>query len=189
MVDINLIPREYIERKKGVKGFFSKTTFIVLGLFILSLLFYGGLSLYVKTLNRNLEAINQEILLLEQKRDLSTEKSMIDLNERINLLKGLFKNHFYWSKFLDKVEELTIPEAQFMDVTFNIDSDKINFEISGRTTTYTNLARQIASFQDELLVAKVRVGDITLDEKEGLKFSLSIDFSKKTILEEFGNND
>jgi len=189
MADINLIPREYIERKKGIGAYFSKTTIIIFALVVLGSLFYGGTVFYLKNLDKNMEVISQEILDLENKRDPDTEKIMIDLNERINILKDLLKNHFYWSQALGKIEESTIPEVYISDAGFNIEFEKVNINISGNTTTYTNLARQILSYQEEPLVEKVKVSGISLDEKAGIKFDLAIIFSKNLILEEAEKND
>jgi Tfp pilus assembly protein PilN len=189
MVDINLIPREYRERKLGIKAIISKTTIIALAVLILSLFFYGGLLFYKKNLVNNLEVINQEILELEQKRNPKTEKAMVDLDKRINVLKKLFENHLYWSNLFEEIEKLIIPEAYFMGAEIKLSGDALKFNSSGGTTSYTNLARQILSFQEEPLISSVKVSDIALDEKMGIKFSVSVNFFKKILLENSDNND
>jgi len=189
MVDINLIPREYRERKLGIKAIFSKMTIIALAVLILSLLFYGGLLFYKKNLNKNLEAINQEIFELEQKRDPKTEKAMVDLDKRINILKILFENHIYWSNLFEKLQELTITQAFFTGAQVELAENVAKFSADGGTSTYTNLARQIVAFQEDSSVSSVRVGGITLDEKLGIKFSITVEFLKKTLLKDSESND
>ena len=95
MVDINLIPREYRERKERFKTIFSKTGGVILGLVILSLLFYGGLFLYQSNLKKNLKSIENEIIVMDSERNTELEKNIIDTDKRINLLKNLFQNHLY----------------------------------------------------------------------------------------------
>lgn len=184
MADINLIPKEYIERKKGAKALFSKINIIIFGLIILSLLFYGGLLLYQRNLDKNLEIINEEIINLETKRDISTEEAMVELDKKITTLKTLFEEHLYWSDLLEKIEELVIPEAYFFDASVDILEGIVTFGVSGGTTSYTNLARQILSFQESPYVNKVQVFNISLDEKLGIKFGLKVNFSNKILLGE-----
>jgi len=187
MVDINLIPREYRERKEKFKTIFSKTGGAILALVILSLLFYGGLFLYQSKLKKNLESIRSEIDTLNNKRDVKIEKEIVDTDKRISLLKDLFQNHFYWSDLFKKIEELTIPEAYFSTAKFSFSLRKIEANLGGETTTYTNLARQIINFQEEPLVERVQVSGISLDEKGRVKFNLSIIISKDILLRK--NND
>ena len=187
MVDINLIPREYRERKERFKTIFSKTGGAILSLVILSLLFYGGLFLYQSKLKKNLEGIRSEIDTLNNKRDAKIEKEIVDTDKRISLLKGLFQNHFYWSDLFKKIEELTIAEVYFSGAKFGFSLGKIEASLGGGTTSYTNLARQIISFQEEPLVEKVQVSGISLDEERGVKFNLSIIISKNILLRK--NND
>lgn len=182
MVDINLIPREYRERKLGIKAIFSKTIIIALAVLILGLLFYGGLLFYKKNLNKNLEAVNQEIFELEQERDPKTERAMVDLDKRINILKTLFENHFYWSNLFEKIQELTATQAFFTGAKVDLAEDKAKFSADGGTSTYTNLARQMKAFQDDSLVSSVRVTGISLDEKLGIKFNITVEFLKKILL-------
>jgi hypothetical protein len=180
MVDINLIPREYREKKEKLKTIFSKTGGVVLILVILSLLFYGGLLLYQNKLKKNLNDIKNETLVLDSKRDLKTEKAMIDLDKKISVLKSLFENHFYWSDLFKKVGELTVPEVYFSNAKFGILTGGIELAVGGGTTTYTNLARQILSFQEDSSVEEVQVSGIALGEK-GIRFNLIIIFSKDIL--------
>ena len=182
MVDINLIPKEYREKRKGLKNVFSKTTIIVLVFVILSLFFYGGLFLYKRNLNKSLEALNQEILILDQKRDLKTEQAMIDLDRRINVLKKIFENHFYWSDLLGKIEDLTIPEVYFNGAKIAISQDGVTFNSTGTTLTYTSLARQILILQEDKLIKDVKVSAISLTDNMGIKFDVLVDFSKDILL-------
>ncbi|MFZ5559667.1 MAG: hypothetical protein ACOZAL_02655 [Patescibacteria group bacterium] len=183
MVDINLIPREYREKKEGFKIIFSKATLIILTLIILSLLFYGGLLLYQKNLKNDWNNIKEEIRTLNSKRNPKIEKSMIDLDKKISDLKTLFENHLYWSSLFKKIEELTIPEVYFSQAKFNLSGVALELNLEGNTSTYTNLARQILSFQEDSFVKRTQVSGISLDEKTGLKFNLSITFSREILLE------
>ena len=101
MVDVNLLPAEYKKRKEALKTIFSKTGGVVLILVILSLLLYGGLLFYQSKLKEDLNAIKEEIAALDLKRDEKMEKAIVDLDEKLGVLKELFEDHLYWSKLFD----------------------------------------------------------------------------------------
>jgi hypothetical protein len=182
MAEINLVPIEYRERRERWKKVFSKTTFLVLFLVILSLLLYGGTIIYKKKLNTNLESIKQEISLLATKRIPDTEKAIIDLDIKISLLKEAFQTHTYWSEVLKKIEALTMQNVYFSDANFNLEQDKISVQLSASTDTYTSLARQMLGLQEEPTTQKVEISSITLSEEGGIKFELSLAFPLKTLL-------
>lgn len=184
MVDVNLIPKEYKKRKETLKVIFSKTGGVVLILLILSLLFYSGLLFYQNRLNKNMESIREETALLDEKRDPETEKTIIDLDKNLDIMTQLFEDHLYWSELFTKIEELTLPEVYFSDAKLSFSGNKINVNFSGNALTYTILARQILSFQEEPFVEEVRVSDISLASEGGLKFNLEIIFNKDILLKE-----
>lgn len=182
MVDVNLIPKEYRKRKEKLSAIFSKTGGIALILFILSLLFYGGLLLYQGKLSENLESIKEEVMLLDQKRDPDTEKAIIDSDKRLEVLKELFEEHFYWSKIFSKIEELVVSEAYFSQSKLSFSEEMVDVSFAGNTLTYTTLARQILSFQEESSVEKVKVSGISLSSDGGIDFNLEVVFSKDILL-------
>lgn len=182
MAEINLVPIEYRERKERWKKVFSKTTFIVLFLVILSLLFYGGLLIYKKRLDTNVESIKKEISLLSNKRAPSEEKAIIDLDAKLGLLKDVFQIHTYWSEIFKKIEDLTMSDVYFSDAKITMEQDKISIQLSALTKTYTSLARQMLIFQEEPLTQKVEISSITLSEEGGIKFSLSSAFPLSILL-------
>lgn len=182
MVEVNLIPKEYKKRKERLATIFSKTGGVVLVLLILSLLLYGGLLLYQNKLNKNLDSIKKEIEILEQKIDWDKGQAIIDLDKKLGILKDLFEDHLYWSKLFSKIEELTLPEAYFSEAKLIFSGDKVNVGLFGNTLTYTALARQMKSFQEESLVEKVKVSNISLSSEGGIKFDLEVIFSKDILL-------
>ena len=183
MVDVNLLPAEYKKRKGVLKIIFSKTGGAVLILVILSLLLYGGLLFYQNGLKEDLNAIKEEIAILDLKRDVEMETAIVDLDEKLGVLKGLFEDHLYWSRLLSKIEQLTIPRAYFSNAKVYLLNEKINITFSGNASSYTNLARQILSFQEEPFVESVKVSGISLSTRGGIDFSLLVIFSKNILLD------
>ena len=182
MVDINLVPREYRRRKERFTKLFSKTGGWVLALLILGLLLYGGLLFYENRLNKSLENIDEQITNLDIKRNLEIEQTMIDLDRKLKVLKGMFENHLYWSKLIKKVENLTILEAYFIDGNFTLEAGSLKVNFPGNTLSYTDLARQMVSFQEESAVESVTVSNINLSKEGGISFNFEVIFSKDILL-------
>jgi len=182
MAEINLVPIEYRERRERWKKVFSKTTFLVLFLVILSLLLYGGTIIYNKKLNTNLELIKQEISLLATKRAPDEEEAIIDLDAKISVLKKVFQVHTYWSEVFKKIEALTMQDVYFSDAKLILEKDGISLQFSASTDTYTSLAKQMLSFQEEPTTQKLEISNMALSEEGGIKFSLSSVFPLKILL-------
>ena len=182
MVEVNLIPKEYKDKKQDLLKIFSKTGGVVLILFILGLLLYGGLLLYKNKLNKDLENIKKEIEFVEQKTDWETAQAIIDLNKKLDVIEELFKNHFYWSELFNKIESLTVPQVYFSNTKLVFSEDKVNIVFAGNALTYLALARQVLSFQEEALMENVEVSGIALGLAGGIDFDISVIFSKDILL-------
>lgn len=182
MVDINLIPREYREKRDKFASIFSKTVIGFFALVVLSLLIYGGLLFYENMLKKDIEEIKLAIKNLDTKRDVEAEGIMVTLDEKLKVLKEMFESHLYWSKLVKKIEELVIPEAYFFDVQFDFLGDSLGFSFSGNALSYTDLARQIVSFQEDEFIKSVVVSNMTLSPEGGINFSLGAVFSKDILL-------
>jgi len=182
MVDVNLIPKGYKKKKLEISTIFSKTGGIVLILVVLSLLLYGGLLIYKGKLNKDLDNVRNEIELLNQKRNPELETAIIDLDKKLGILKDLFEGHFYWSQLLTKIQDLTITQAYFDNARFTFSADKVNAIFTGNAITYTGLARQLLSFQQEPLTEEARVSNITLSNEGGVDFDITVVFSKDILL-------
>lgn len=182
MVEVNLIPKEYKDRKQDLLKIFSKTGGVVLVLFILGLLLYGGLLLYKNKLNKDLENIKKEIEFIGQKTDWETAQAIIDLDKKLGTIEELFKNHLYWSELFNKIESLIVPQVYFSNTKLVFSEDKVNISFAANALTYIALARQVLSFQEEALVDNVKVSGIGLGSGGGIDFDISVIFSKDILL-------
>lgn len=182
MAEINLVPIEYREKKDKWKKVFSKTTFLVLFLVIITLLVYGGVIIYKKNLNKGLEEIQQQIVELSNKRAPDEEGKIIDLDAKIAVLKEVFQVHTYWSKVLEKIEDLTAQDVYFLDAKFVLESNRISIQISALTDTYTSLARQMLGLQEEPMIQEVEISNLSLSEDGEIKFGISLAMPLKVLL-------
>jgi len=181
MEEINLIPKEYKGKKADFRDIFSKTGGIVLGLLILSLLVFGGLLLYKNKIQGKLDEVKQNIVNLDAKRNSNEELAIYYADKKLNIVEGLFRNHFYWSKLFTKIQELTVPEVYFSDFKSSFLNEKLEVDLNGHARTYTALAKQMVGFKEDSSVEKISLRDTSLSEAGGIEFGFSIIF-KKDIL-------
>lgn len=182
MADISLIPKEY---KAGfnLRTIFSKTRSFVTVLILLSLLVYGGLFLYGKSLGANLEDLQNQAEELNKKRDVDFEKKVILLEKALGNLKIILKNHLYWSNLFSELGQLTVPQVSFLDFRGTIENDgSITLSLKGSIPGYTYLAKQMVSFGQEKLVSNIEVSGINLGTQGGIEFTLNINFLKDILL-------
>lgn len=184
MSDISLIPKEYKKTKVGFGRAISKIGTIAIILVILALLVYGGLLFYSSKLEENIDSIQAQIKELNQQRDEEFEKEVISVDKTLKNLKTVFKNHLYWSNIFSTIEELTVPEVGFTGFSGNIsESNSVNISLTGRTSGYTYLAKQMVSFQEDDSISGVTVAGIALSTEGGIEFTLNINFSEGSLLQ------
>ncbi|MBD3282238.1 MAG: hypothetical protein GF387_01355 [Candidatus Portnoybacteria bacterium] len=181
MPEVNLVPEGYKKKKGGFLGIFSKIGGMVLILFILSLLVYGGLLFYEKSLSDKLDKIEEDIKLVKSKRSPEKEEEIINLDKKLEIVENIFKDHLYWSEMVGKLESLIVPEVYFFDSEMTFNLNKMNLFFTANAANYTSLARQMVSFQEEEIVEKVDVSGIQLSSEGGIDFNLSVVFSNKSL--------
>ena len=187
MTDINLIPIEYRKRGIDLGGIFSKAMWIVLVLVILSLLIYGGLLIYRKSLTTKITDLNEAIAQLEAKRDKSLEASIVGADKKLGVVENLFENHFYWSKLFAKIEELVVADVSFSEMKTSLVDAKMNLTLSGNAKSYTGLAEQMVSFKEDKLFESVELTSLKSSESGGLDFTLSILVSESILMTQAEN--
>jgi hypothetical protein len=185
MVDINLIPKEYRKRGLDIGGVFSRAGMIVLGILILSLLIYGGLFIYCNNVDKKTKDTEQQITNLQSGRDLATENIIDKTGEKLALVEDIFKNHLYWSQFFAEIEKATVNKVYFPESKFSIDNNKINVNLSGKATSYSDIARQMVSFKENPSLEQIEVSGITTAEAGEINFQLALIFSKNILLKTY----
>lgn len=181
--DVSLIPKDYKEEKFSFETIFSKIGILAIGLVVLSLLVYGGLFSYNKSLNNQVDEFKAQIEEINNQRDNEFEKMAKSLDSVLKSLKEVLKNHLYWSSIFSKIEELTVPQVNFLDFKGTLGEDgSVKLALSGITSGYTYLAKQMASFNQEELISGVEVSGISLGTEGGVEFVLDINLLKNVLL-------
>lgn len=182
MTDISLIPKDYKERKISFGAVASKSSFLVVVLVVLSLLFYGGLFFYKKSLSSQFQDLQAKIEEIKGQRDDEFEKKAKSLDVVLKNLNTVLKKHVYWSVIFSKIGELTVPQVSFSNFNGTIEKGgSVSIVLSGKTSGYTYLAKQMKSFSQEELVSDIKVSGIALGTEGGIEFGLNINFSKDIL--------
>lgn len=182
MTDISLIPKDYKEKKISFGAIVSKTGVLVVVLVVLSILAYGGLFFYKKSLNNQFQDLQAKIKEIREQRDREFEKKAGSLDIVLRNLNTVLEKHVYWSNTFSKVGELTVSQVSFSDFNGTIEKDgSVNVVLKGKTSGYTYLAKQMKSFSRKELVSDIKVSGITLGTEGGIEFGLNIKFSKNIL--------
>lgn len=183
MPEVSLIPKEYKEKKFAFGVIFSKIGILAVVLVVFSLLVYGGLFFYKKSLSKELNELQVQIIEINEQRDEEFEKKVRSLDGALKSLKILLKNHLYWSNLFSKLEDLIVPWVSFSAFSGAIDKDgAVNLGLSGKTMGYTYLAKQMVSFSQDKLVSDIKISEITLGTEGGIEFGLDVTFEKDILL-------
>lgn len=106
-------------------------------------------------------------------------ESVAVLDRRLKNLRALLDNHPFTSNAFTVIEHNTHPQVRF--TTFNFTADSRKLDMSGETTSYSALSRQIAIFERAAQIERVEFGGISTAEGKSVGFKLSIIF-KPTLL-------
>lgn len=188
-MDIKLMPEKYKRKEKSLAGLpatllsrlvsranlWLMLAFVFLGLVIL---IYFGLWGYKNSLaeeKRNLEGRFEE---LAGQRNLELEANFMELKKSIENFKKFLGNRLYSSNLFEILEELTLPQAQFIDL--NADLSQAMLDLKTETVDYQTLAKQIVAFEEDERIKKVEFSEVNLEPSgrvnSDLKIELNPDF-------------
>ncbi len=183
MPDISLIPKSYKEKEINIASILSRMGIFVIILIIISVLAYGALLFYRKSLDIQLQEVQNQVEEINKQRDENFEKEVLSLERVLKNLKVILKNHFYWSSLFSKIENLSLLQVNFLDFKGMLnEDDSVALILSGRVPGYTYLAKQMVAFGQDELVSDVKVSEITLGTQGGINFTLNINFLKDALL-------
>lgn len=143
-----------------------------LALLIAVILVYVGLRVYLSQLYNEVIDLNNRIREAAAQVNIQDEQTVVQFNDSLNSLKGLFANHTYFSKFFALVNSSTHPRVSYRSI--QADGAKNNIQLQGVTQSYSILAKQIVAFRSSPLINGVEVTGITFTTA-GLQFILKIE--------------
>jgi Tfp pilus assembly protein PilN len=159
--EVNLISEDYQQVVRREFWIRFKNTLIVVLIFVIG---FTGTYVYLK-LNRI--ALGAEYSSLEQQisqtdaaiNSYSLEKKQAELlKDRTQVLKILLDNHVYWTQFLDLLEHNTVNNVYYTNFVAEAGGSII---LTARAATYSDLANQLAVFEEAPFVETVEINGAT----------------------------
>jgi len=137
----------------------------------LGLAVFGGIKGYDAYLRGNIRDLEQEIINVNSQQSEETIKKVTETDKMIETVKNLSKNHIFSSLFFEKIEQITLPQVQWLG--YSLDTKQGTAQLKGQAASYSFLAKQIVSFQDANF--EINVSGISL-KSNGVEFSAAIKF-------------
>lgn len=187
MNNISLIPKKEKDSRnlprfvtfQGPKLELSALTKMGLGLIAAVIAVTGGFYFWKYRLNKEVASFNTELQRLTSQRDMSLESRLNNLNNILEVFKGILDDHRYWSQVFKTLGEKTLNTVTFKSFDGN-DDDSV-FLLTGRAPSYGVLAQQIKILEDTAQVSSVKASNIGLAEDGRVDFTLAVSFSKDLI--------
>jgi len=192
-MDIKLMPEKYKRKERPLAGLPTTllsrlvsraNLWLILALIFLSLIIlsYFGLWGYKNSLaeeTRNLEERFEE---LAGQRNLELEANFIELKTSIENFKKFLGNRLYSSNLFEMLEELTLPQVQFIDL--NVDLSQAVLELKAETVDYQTLAKQVVAFEEDKRIKKVEFSEVNLEPSGRVNSDLEIELNPDFLYSE-----
>ena len=140
-----------------------------------------GLYLYfnsqVQTLEQRLAEIEEQVTSIEEGRDKKKEEKLVDLKKQTALLSKMLSDHIFWSQAWTKLEGLIIPQLQVKSLALSSGKEEIAF--AARATSYSAIAKQLATLTNDPAIKDVSISGIRLSPIGGADFDIKLSIDGK----------
>ncbi len=145
---------------------------ISLVLFLASLVFFGGLFLYHRSLANNQADWEKQVE--TQEADLRPDllAQLIELSSEMSATKGLLSSHTFTSNVFTFLEQTTHPKVRY--TTFGFSASALKIDVSAVAASYQIVADQIQILEAHPQVTKVEFGGLSLGGEGLVNFRLTI---------------
>lgn len=176
---LSFIPKKNLNyrpsARRGGGGGFVLFAFLI---FVISSALWGSLFVYKKSLNDNALALKETIKKQKSALEESTINEVAVFADKISVVKKLLDNHRAVSNVLDFLQDFTMKDVKFNDMSYSFSDSagagELSLSLSGITRSYASLAVQIQALEKNNQVKRVSVSGLSADAKGGVKFNLKI---------------
>lgn len=183
-MDIKLMPKKYDQIQgagkssvalNGARFIPKQESFVISSiiLLIVVVLISAGLWWYEYSLNKEKDNLNAKLQELANQRDLDLEANFTELKDGIDNLKKLLDNHIRSSGLFVMVEELSLPQVQF--VSFGSDLLESTLSLDVKAASYNVFAKQVVVFQQDERIKNVTFSEVVMDDDGGVSSSLKLE--------------
>jgi len=169
---VNLVPQGVAEQAQGVSwGLYAGVLVVVLGVWVS----VSGYSIYrarvaqarVQEAQARLDQV--AVLVREYEKD---KNVYIALQKQFLLVKDVVEGHVYWTPFLQKLEEHTIPDVYYLGMSANR-SGQVTLRAVAKS--YSAAARQIRAFErSSKFVQSVQVNQVRQELQKGASLPVPV---------------
>lgn len=150
--------------------------YISITIFLASIAVYGGLLLLNNAQERAKKEIIEQVNIKEQSIEPGLINQIFLLDKRLKNMQKLLVEHVFTSNIFKMIEADTHPQVRFLNLNLNADNHQI--DMTGETTGYSILARQIALLERDPQIERVEFGGLSLGGNNLLGFKLNIKFKQ-----------
>lgn len=183
-MDIKLMPKKYDHGKdagqptaisKSSKFIPKENSFVVLSVILLTIviLISAGLWWYEYSMDKEKQNLNAKLQELASQRDLDLEANFIELKDGIDNLKKLLDNHIRSSELFVMIEDLTLPQVQF--ISFDSDLLESTLSLDIRAVNYNIFAKQLVVFEQDQRIKSLIFSKVAMDNDGGVGSSLELE--------------
>lgn len=171
MLGVNIAQStEEEETKPKRAGFFDTGTIISIVLVTLSAAVWGGIQLYMQSLDKKIAAIDASIAQDSGRLSGASIDRIADFDARIAFFAGKEKELMEPLDMLKKLEEVMVGGIVLTDYEYNHETNV--GKISGKASDFRALAEQILVFKSKGLFSQVSVKRTERDDQGVLRFTL-----------------
>ena len=181
-VDVNLIPAGF--HLLPSKTIYTRLVLWALAAFLLVALGLAGAIFYERNLKKQQSAVDEQLTNSQERFEAlkGKERELTALNDRLLLVKDLFGQHLYWTKFFGVLEKITVPEVYYTKITAAADG---SVSLSAFGENYLALARQYLAYQQAADVLEANIAGISGDPVDNqVGFEVNLLFAPTIYLSE-----
>ncbi len=160
LLDVNLLPQQ--TGAAASRQSKAAMVMVVIGAVILVAVTYGLLRFYVVKQKSASEAVQQEVISLQEELETAraAAEKAITSQARLAALAKLLDQQGHWQKFFTLLEKNTLPNVQLNNLAVDA-TGKVT--LSGATLSYTEVGRQMLAWQQNKDVKSVALTSISME--------------------------
>ncbi|MFZ2522386.1 MAG: hypothetical protein WAX44_01335 [Minisyncoccia bacterium] len=149
--------------------------------FVLTILVSGGLFGYRYYLIGKIVQNDKDLNSARAAFQPETIKQLLDASTRFTTISNLLENHFVVSELLVMLEQLTVKNVAFSELTYNYTSGIISVSMNGQSRTFNALAQQSDIFYKSGFLQSQLFSDFNLTDTGNVSFKYSANILRDLV--------
>ncbi len=182
MTTTSFIPKTRLnapaQRSKGVGVGFL----ISLVLLLLSAGIFGGLYLYKRSLQTDINSATASLELAKKSFEENLISELNKLNYSINTAKIIFSQHQATSQIFKLVGDLTLKDVSFSNFNYNFNGKFATVSMNGDAQSYASVALQAKMFEESGFIERVIFSGLSLKAAGKVSFNVELTFNPSYII-------